>query len=124
MKMARPPATMKMARPPATMKMARPPATTVADILELASVTAGYGRTVILEDVSVTLRQGTALAVLGRNGVGKSTLMRTIAGHTTLHDGHIVLEGASVGAMAPWQRARLGVAFVPQEREIFPSLSV
>jgi branched-chain amino acid transport system ATP-binding protein len=96
----------------------------MADILELANVTAGYGRTVILEDVSVSLRQGTALAVLGRNGVGKSTLMRTIAGHTTLHEGRILLEGAGIGAMAPWQRARLGIGYVPQEREIFPSLSV
>jgi branched-chain amino acid transport system ATP-binding protein len=94
------------------------------DILELSNVTAGYGRTVILEDVRVSLPQGAALAVLGRNGVGKSTLMRTIAGHTTLHDGRILLEGASVGASAPWQRARLGIAYVPQEREIFPSLSV
>ena len=96
----------------------------MSNILELAHVTAGYGRTVILEDVSVSLPQGAALAILGRNGVGKTTLMRTIAGHTTLHEGRILLEGQDVAAAPPWRRARLGVGFVPQEREIFPSLSV
>jgi branched-chain amino acid transport system ATP-binding protein len=94
------------------------------DILELSNVTAGYGRTVILEDVSLSLPQGAALAVLGRNGVGKSTLMRTIAGHTTLHDGRIQLEGASVGAWPRGSGRGSGSPYVPQEREIFPSLSV
>ena len=92
--------------------------------LDIANLTAGYGRTVILEEVTVSLAQGAALAVLGRNGVGKSTLMRTIAGHTTLHAGRILLEGADVTSLAPWRRARLGIGYVPQEREIFPSLSV
>jgi branched-chain amino acid transport system ATP-binding protein len=94
------------------------------DILELAHVTAGYGRTVILEDVSVSLPERAALAILGRNGVGKTTLMRTIAGHTTLHSGRIAVAGTDVGPVPAWRRARLGVGFVPQEREIFPSLSV
>jgi len=94
------------------------------DILELSHVTAGYGRTVILEDVTVSLPARAALAILGRNGVGKTTLMRTIAGHTTLHAGRILLEGEDVAAAPPWRRARRGVAYVPQEREIFPSLSV
>jgi branched-chain amino acid transport system ATP-binding protein len=96
----------------------------VADLLELAGVTAGYGATVILEDVTTSVKQGQALAVLGRNGMGKSTLMRTIAGHTTLHRGRIGLEGRDIAALAPWRRARLGIGYVPQEREIFPSLSV
>jgi branched-chain amino acid transport system ATP-binding protein len=94
------------------------------ELLELAGVTAGYDRTVILEDVSLTVQQGTALAVLGRNGVGKTTLMRTIAGHTTLHRGRLTLEGRDVSKAPPWMRARLGLGYVPQEREIFPSLSV
>ena len=98
--------------------------TPVADLLELAGVTAGYGATVILEEVTTSVKQGEALAVLGRNGMGKSTLMRTIAGHTTLHRGRIGLEGRDVAALAPWRRARLGIGYVPQEREIFPSLSV
>jgi branched-chain amino acid transport system ATP-binding protein len=94
------------------------------DLLELTGVTAGYGRTVILEDVTVSLKAGGALAVLGRNGVGKTTLMRTIAGHATLHGGEIRFVGADISALAPWRRARLGIGYVPQEREIFPSLSV
>ena len=94
------------------------------DLLELTAVTAGYGRTVILEEVSFSLKEGAALAVLGRNGVGKSTLMRTIAGHTVLHGGAIRFAGAEVSALPPWRRARLGIGYVPQEREIFPSLSV
>jgi branched-chain amino acid transport system ATP-binding protein len=96
----------------------------MADLLDLAEVTAGYGATVILEDFTASVKQGEALAVLGRNGMGKTTLMRTIAGHTTMHRGRIGLEGREVAAMAPWRRARLGVGYVPQEREIFPSLSV
>jgi branched-chain amino acid transport system ATP-binding protein len=94
------------------------------DLLELTGVTAGYGRTVVVEDVSLSLQEGGALAILGRNGVGKSTLMRTIAGHTTLHGGRTRFAGADVSALPAWQRARLGIGYVPQEREIFPSLSV
>jgi branched-chain amino acid transport system ATP-binding protein len=96
----------------------------MAKVLEVSQVTAGYGRTVILEDVTVSVGQGAALAVLGRNGVGKTTLMRTIAGHTTLHQGQIRVGGEDVTAATAWQRARRGVGYVPQEREIFPSLSV
>jgi len=96
----------------------------VPDLLELVAVTAGYDRTVILEDVSLSVKHGAALAILGRNGVGKSTLMRTIAGHTSLHHGRILLEGRDVTQAAPWRRARFGLGYVPQEREIFPSLSV
>ena len=96
----------------------------MADLLDLAQVTAGYDRTIILEDVSLSVKQGAALAVLGRNGVGKSTLMRTIAGHTTLHHGRVVLEGRDITPAPAWQRARLGLGYVPQEREIFPSLTV
>ena len=94
------------------------------DILQLASVTAGYDRTVILEDVSLSLTAGGALAILGRNGVGKTTLMRTIAGHATLHRGRVVFEDRDIATEAAWRRARLGVGYVPQEREIFPALSV
>jgi branched-chain amino acid transport system ATP-binding protein len=96
----------------------------MADLLDVAEVTAGYGATVILEDVTASVKQGEALAVLGRNGVGKTTLMRTIAGHTTLHRGRIGFGGRDVAPLAPWRRARLGIALVPQEREIFPSLTV
>jgi branched-chain amino acid transport system ATP-binding protein len=94
------------------------------DLLQLANVSAGYGRTVILEDGTLSVARGAALAVLGRNGVGKTTLIRTIAGHTTLHAGRMQFDGRDITRMAAWQRARLGIAYVPQEREIFPSLTV
>ena len=94
------------------------------DILRLDNVRAGYDATVILEDVSFALRRGEALAVLGRNGMGKTTLMRTIVGHARLHDGRVLLEDQDVGPTAPWRRARLGMGYVPQERDIFPSLTV
>ena len=94
------------------------------NILELANVSAGYGATVIVDDVSFSLRQGAALAVLGRNGVGKTTLMRTIVGHAHRHHGRILLEDRDIGAARPWRRARLGMGYVPQERDIFPSLTV
>lgn len=94
------------------------------DILQLANVTAGYGATVVVEDVSFSLRRGTALAVLGRNGVGKTTLMRTIAGHADRHRGQVRLDDHEIGTAPAWRRARLGMGYVPQERDIFPSLTV
>jgi branched-chain amino acid transport system ATP-binding protein len=94
------------------------------DILHLANVTAGYDATVILEDVSLALGHGAALAVLGRNGMGKTTLMRTIAGHAQRHYGRILFEDRDIGSARPWLRARLGLGYVPQERDIFPSLTV
>ena len=96
----------------------------VSDVLRLANVSAGYGATIVLEDVSLALRHGAALAVLGRNGMGKTTLMRTIVGHTHLHRGRVLFEDQDVGSAAPWLRARLGMGYVPQERDIFPSLTV
>jgi branched-chain amino acid transport system ATP-binding protein len=92
--------------------------------LALEGVRAGYGETVVLENLSLTLPARGALAVLGRNGVGKTTLLATIMGHTTLHGGTIRLDGRDVGGAAPHRRARLGIGWVPQEREIFRSLTV
>src|SRR6267142_202370 len=97
---------------------------TMADALKLERVRAGYGQTVVLEDVDLVLRERGALAVLGRNGVGKTTLLATIMGHTTFHSGEILLSEKSISRLPVYQRARLGVGFLPQEREIFPSLSV
>ena len=74
--------------------------------------------------VSLDLPPGGTLAVLGRNGVGKTTLLATIMGHTTLHGGTIDFGGENIAGFAPYRRARLGIGFVPQEREIFRSLSV
>jgi branched-chain amino acid transport system ATP-binding protein len=92
--------------------------------LALERVSAGYGETVVLEAVSLDLAPGDTLAVLGRNGVGKTTLLATIMGHTRLHGGGIRFAGREISALPAYRRARLGIGFVPQEREIFPSLTV
>jgi branched-chain amino acid transport system ATP-binding protein len=92
--------------------------------LVLDGVRAGYGETVVLDGVSLALPTAATLAVLGRNGVGKTTLLATIMGHTALHAGRIRFAGQDVTILAPHRRARLGIGLVPQEREIFPSLTV
>ncbi|MBI3433639.1 MAG: ABC transporter ATP-binding protein [Proteobacteria bacterium] len=92
--------------------------------LELRQVSAGYGETVVLEDISLALAPGECISVIGRNGVGKTTLLATVMGHTTLHCGEIRLGEAPLGDTAIFRRARAGLGFVPQEREIFPSLTV
>ncbi len=97
---------------------ARPPA------LALNGVSAGYGETVVLEDINLSIAAGESISVIGRNGVGKSTLLATAMGHTTLHKGEVLLAGASIGRMPVYRRAAAGLGFVPQEREIFPSLTV
>ena len=92
--------------------------------LGLNGVVAGYGETVVLEGISLELAPGGTLAVLGRNGVGKTTLLATIMGHTRLRGGGIRFAGADIAALPPYRRARLGIGLVPQEREIFSSLTV
>ncbi len=92
--------------------------------LTLEAVRAGYGRTVVLDGVSLSLRGGATLAVLGRNGVGKTTLLSTIMGHTTLHGGSIRFRGEDMTALPAYARCRSGIGFVPQEREIFSSLTL
>jgi branched-chain amino acid transport system ATP-binding protein len=87
-------------------------------------VSAGYGETVVLEDVDLTVAPGESLGVIGRNGVGKTTLLATVMGHTTLHRGEIAFAGASLHRVPVFRRARRGIGWVPQEREVFPSLSV
>jgi branched-chain amino acid transport system ATP-binding protein len=95
-----------------------------APYLELRGLRAGYGAIVVVEALDLQLALGECVAVLGRNGVGKSTLLATIMGHTTLQGGEIRLAGRDVGAWPPHRRARAGLGWVPQEREIFPSLTV
>ena len=92
--------------------------------LTLAAVRAGYGRTVVLDGISLSLRGASTLAVLGRNGVGKTTLLSTIMGHTTLHGGSIRFRGEDMTALPAYARCRSGIGFVPQEREIFSSLTL
>ena len=97
----------------------------MADVaLALEKVSAGYGETVVLENIDLTLAPGETLSIIGRNGVGKSTLLLTIMGHTTLHGGSVRLHGKDVSKYATYRRVGAGLGLVPQEREIFPSLTV
>ena len=93
-------------------------------LLELKDVRAGYGDAIVLDGVSLAVPEGGTLAVLGRNGVGKSTLILTILGFTRLHRGQILWKGRDVSRLAPHRRVQLGIGWVAQEREIFPSLTV
>ncbi|MDX8479598.1 ABC transporter ATP-binding protein [Mesorhizobium sp. VK24D] len=92
--------------------------------LEVSGLSAGYGQTRVLEDVSFEAEAGARLAVLGRNGVGKSTLLATIAGQTRRHAGAIKLGDIDIAGMDGASRAWQGLGYVPQERCIFPSLTV
>jgi branched-chain amino acid transport system ATP-binding protein len=94
------------------------------DALRLKEVRAGYGETVVIEEVGLSLPERGSLAVLGRNGVGKTTLLATIMGHTTFHAGSIEYRGMPIAKLPVYERCRLGLGFVPQTRDIFPSLSV
>jgi branched-chain amino acid transport system ATP-binding protein len=93
-------------------------------MLELSRVRAGYGEAVVLDDVSLEVPANGSLAVLGRNGVGKSTLLLTIMGYTRLHQGTVRLKARDITALPPHRRAQLGIGWVAQEREIFPSLTL
>lgn len=93
-------------------------------ILRLQRVSAGYGATVIVEDIDLHLDRGEAISLIGRNGVGKTTLLATLAGHTTLHSGTIRLGNTDITFDKPYRRVWRGLGWVPQEREIFPSLTV
>jgi branched-chain amino acid transport system ATP-binding protein len=92
--------------------------------LKVNDLVAGYGETVVLDGLSFDLPPGGTLAVLGRNGVGKTTLLTTLMGITTRHGGTIALGDKQIEALPIHQRARCGLGLVPQEREIFPSLTV
>jgi branched-chain amino acid transport system ATP-binding protein len=93
-------------------------------LLVLDDVRAGYGDSVVLEGVSLSVPENGSLAVLGRNGVGKSTLLLTIMGYTNTTRGRVLWRGEEITGRPPHRRARLGLGWVAQEREIFPSLSV
>jgi branched-chain amino acid transport system ATP-binding protein len=93
-------------------------------LLMLDDVCAGYGDSIVLEGISLEVPEQGSLAVLGRNGVGKSTLLLTIMGYTHIARGRIIWRGEDITARTPHRRARAGLGWVAQEREIFPSLSV
>ena len=93
-------------------------------LLALNDLRAGYGESVVLDGISLELAEGGSLAVLGRNGVGKTTLLLTILGFTRVASGSMRWRGRDIGRIAPHRRARRGIGWVAQEREIFPSLTV
>jgi branched-chain amino acid transport system ATP-binding protein len=96
----------------------------VTDLLQIEGVSAGYGESVILEDASLQIREGESIALLGRNGVGKTTLLTTIMGLTRFHRGSIRWQGADIARSPVHVRARAGLGWVPQERRMWPSLTV
>jgi branched-chain amino acid transport system ATP-binding protein len=96
----------------------------MAELLKVEHLSAGYGEAVVLNDISFALGEGRTLALLGRNGTGKTTLINTLAGATRQHAGTLTLAGAALHKLAPHQRAAAGIGWVPQERNIFKSLTV
>ena len=93
-------------------------------LLEVDRLTAGHGDAVALREISITLPEAESLAVLGRNGAGKTTLLETLMGLTTRHAGEIRLDDMPLTSRSPVHRARAGLGWVPQEREVFASLTV
>ena len=96
----------------------------MAELLKVENLRAGYGEAVVLQDVSLSLDEGQTLALLGRNGTGKTTLINTLAGATRQHGGSIRLGGLALHKLPSHERAGAGIGWVPQERNIFKSLTV
>src|SRR5262245_53495357 len=95
-----------------------------SSLLVLEDVRAGYGSAVVLDGVSLEIPEHGSLTVLGRNGVGKTTLLLTIMGFTRIGQGRLIWRGSDITRMPPHRRARAGLGWIAQEREIFPSLNV
>ncbi|WP_433171519.1 ABC transporter ATP-binding protein [Actinoallomurus sp. CA-150999] len=93
-------------------------------MLTLRDVESGYGSTTVLHGISREVAAGEVTVLLGRNGVGKTTLLRTVIGQLSLRRGSITLADHDIGGLRAYRRARLGLAYVPQGRDIFPGLSV
>jgi branched-chain amino acid transport system ATP-binding protein len=96
----------------------------VAELLRVEGLRAGYGEAVVIDDISFSIDEGQSLALLGRNGTGKTTLLTTLVGVTRRHAGSITLRGRPLAPLRPDQRAVAGIGWVPQERDIFKSLTV
>lgn len=94
------------------------------ELLVLDTLSAGYGRATVLNGISLQLRRGEAMALLGRNGVGKTTTLNAVMGLIRHHGGRVLFDGNDITALAPEQRAAAGIGWVPQERGIFRSLTV
>jgi urea transport system ATP-binding protein len=96
----------------------------MTDILTLRAVTVGYGDGTVLSDVNLTVEAGQALCLLGRNGVGKTTLIKTVIGLLRARRGQLLFDGQDITRLPPNARARLGIGYVPQGRLVFPQLTV
>jgi urea transport system ATP-binding protein len=96
----------------------------MTDLLNLRSVSSAYGKSQVLWDVAFDLKPGEAATVLGRNGVGKTTLMKTIMGQVKVSGGYVYWRGDEITAMSAHERSRAGIGFVPQGRHVFPHLTV
>ena len=96
----------------------------MAELLAVEGVTAGYGDGIVLEDVSLALDEGDSLALLGRNGMGKTTLLVTLMGLTRVRGGTMRWRGKDLAALPTYRRSQAGLGWVPQERFMFPSLTV
>jgi branched-chain amino acid transport system ATP-binding protein len=96
----------------------------MAELLAVEGLTAGYGDGIVLEDIALTVDEGESLALLGRNGMGKTTLLVTLMGFTRLHRGTLHWRGRDLAAWPTHRRSRSGIGWVPQERFMFPSLTV
>ena len=93
-------------------------------LLSIEDVTAGYGPTTVLDGLSLGVAAGERLAMIGRNGAGKTTALRAVMGLLALRAGRVVFDGEDLAGLAPHQRAHRGLGYVPQTRDIFPSLTV
>jgi branched-chain amino acid transport system ATP-binding protein len=93
-------------------------------MLEINSLKGGWGETTVIDDLSISVGPRETVAILGRNGVGKSTLLELITGRCRRHSGAVVFDGKDISGLQTQQRAQLGIGYVPQAREVFPSLSV
>ena len=93
-------------------------------MLEIVDIHTYYGESHVLHGVSLKVEQGQVVALLGRNGMGKSTVARSIMGFTPPRRGVVRFKGKEINGLEPYQIARLGLALIPQGRGIFPSLSV
>jgi branched-chain amino acid transport system ATP-binding protein len=96
----------------------------MSELLRLEAVSAGYCEAIVLDQIDLTLRAGDSLALLGRNGVGKTTLLSTLMGFTRLRGGRLIWQGQDLARTPPHRRAQGGIGWVPQERWVFPSLTV
>jgi branched-chain amino acid transport system ATP-binding protein len=99
-------------------------ATDAAPLLQATGLNAWYGSSHVLQGVDVTIRRGQTLGLLGRNGMGKTTLIRTLLGHMALRAGRIVIDGHDLSRARPYQVAQRGVGYVPEGRGVFPNLTV